>query len=555
MQRLLCRVGLGLGLPWAVFAQIPKIYTHGVTNAASYTASGLPTGAVALGSIFTIFGTNLGPANGVQVSSFPLGTTFNGVAIKVTQGSTTVNALPLYVSQSSINAIMPSNAPLGLVSLRLTFNGLPSNPIPVRVVNDSAGIFTFTGTGLGPAAALIALDSGLTNNSTANTAQPGQIITLFVTGLGPISAPENVAPPKGNLPTPVEVFVGGVSASVQYSGRSSFAGLDQINFAIPGNAPQGCWVPMYVRTSHTSVSNVVTMSIGPHNGAACTEPSNPLANVFVNGGKLAEFTVARFSVLEDVATIAPVEVASDIFGIEMSQEKGGPFAFAPFLSLPPAGTCTVFTTASDFFTNGALAVNSTSVRPLDAGGPFSLTGPNGTVPMTATNPAVAAGYLGSFAPYLPSLPNQLVLNPGSFTIKAPGGADVKAFSAAFNILQPFTWSNRSQTTTVDRTLPLTITWSGAPAQSTMAVFGASADLPANASAIFYCIATPGATSFTVPPDILSVLPPSHGDFLKSKSVIFIGNTPASNATPVSIPGIDAAVVGPTLVLGKTVVFK
>jgi hypothetical protein len=402
---------------------------------------------------------------------------------------------------------------------------------------------------------LIALNTGLANNSTGYTAEPSQVITLFGTGLGPISGPDNVAPPSGNLPTPVEVFVGGLSATVEYSGRSSNAGLDQINFVIPASAPQGCWVPLYVRTSHVNVSNVTTMSIGPKNGAACSEPANPLANVFINGGKLAQLTVERVSVLEDVGVTNSVEVASDLFGIGMSLEEGGPFAFAPLLSLPPAGTCTAFTTASDFFTNGSLPVNATSVRPLDAGGPFTLTGPNGMVTMTSINSSTASGYLGSYAPYLPGLPDQLVLTSGSYTMKAPGGADVKAFSVSFNIPTEFNWTNRSQTVNVVRAQPLTIAWTGAAAMTSMAVIGVSVDLPANASAIFYCVAPPNVSSFTVPTDMLSVLPPTHGDPLKSKSVIFLANSPPSNATPVNIPGINAALAEPTLILGKTVVFQ
>ena len=554
MVRLLYRFSF-LCLPGAIFAQVPTIFMHGVTNAGSYTASGLAAGAIAQGSIFTIFGKNLGPATGVQVSKFPLDPTFNNVSIKITQGSTSVDALPLYAGQGSVNAIMPSNAPLGLVSLRLTFKGIRSNPVQLRVVNDNPGIFTFTGTGLGPAAALIALSSGLTNNSTANTAEPGQIITLYLTGLGPISAPDNIAPPSGNLPTPVEVFVGGVPATVQYSGRSSFAGLDQINFVIPAGAPQGCWVPLYVRTSRANLSNVTTMSIGPKNGAACSETDNPLAKTFIKGGSLAQLTVARFSVLEDIGTTASVEAASDVFGIGMSLEKGGPFAFAPFLSLPPAGTCTVFSTASDFFTNGSLPVNSTSVRPLDAGGPFTLEGPNGKVTMVSANSASATGYLGAFAPYRPSLPNQLVLSPGSYTMSAPGGADIKAFSAKFIIPPAFTWSNRRDIRTVVRSQPLTLNWTNAPGQASLAAMGVSVDLPANASAMFYCVAPPGATSITVPPEILSALPPTHGDLLKSKSVIFLGAMPPSNATPVTIPGINTALAVPVYVQGKTVIFK
>jgi len=549
------RLFLFWGLPGLLCAQLPIIYSHGVTNAGSYTALGLSTGSIALGSIFTIFGTNLGPATGVQVSSFPLGTTFNGVSIKVIQGTITVNAIPLYVGQNSVNAIMPSNTPLGLVSLRLTYNGLQSNPIPVRVVNDSPGIFTFTGTGMGPAAALIPVTGGLANNSTAYTAKPGQVLTLYLTGLGPIATADNVAPPSGNLPTVVEVFVGGQSASVEYSGRSSNAGLDQINFVVPPAAPSGCWVPLYIRTSRVNISNFTTLSIGAKNGAACSEPDNPLAKVFVSGGKLAQLTVARFSVLEDVGMVNSVEVASDVFGIGMSLEKGGPFAYAPFLSLPPAGTCTVFTTGSDFLSSGSLPVNSTSVRTLDAGSPFMLDSSTGNLVMTATNPALAAGYLGSFAPYLSGLPNQLVINPGSYTIRAPGGADVNAFSAPFNIPPPFTWSNRTQTTIVNRTQALSVAWTNALPETSMAVIGVSTDLPANASAIFYCVAPAGASSFSVPVDVLSVLPATHGDPLKSKSVIFVGNSPPSNATPVQIPGIDAALAEPTLIYGKTVVFQ
>jgi hypothetical protein len=175
--------------------------------------------------------------------------------------------------------------------------------------------------------------------------------------------------------------------------------------------------------------------------------------------------------------------------------------------------------------------------------------------MTSINSSTASGYLGSYAPYLPGLPDQLVLTSGSYTMKAPGGADVKAFSVSFNIPTAFNWTNRSQTVNVVRAQPLTIAWTGAAATTSMAVIGVSVDLPANASAIFYCVAPPNVNSFTVPADMLSVLPPTHGDPLKSKSVIFLANSPPSNATPVNIPGINAALAEPTLILGKTVVFQ
>src|SRR4051812_44507652 len=125
-----------------LFAQTPAIYPRGVVNAASYMAPGLPAGGIARGSVFTLFGRRLGPATAAQVSSFPLDTKLGGVAITITQGATVLNAIPIFVNAGQINAIMPSNAPLGMVSIRVINNNVPSNPSPVRVVASNFGIFT-----------------------------------------------------------------------------------------------------------------------------------------------------------------------------------------------------------------------------------------------------------------------------------------------------------------------------------------------------------------------------------------------------------------------------
>src|SRR6185295_8609084 len=100
-------------------------------------ATGLPGGAIAQGSIFSVFGSGIGPAVPSQVSKFPLGTTFGDVSMKVIQGATSVDAIPLFVSSTQVNALMPSNAPTGMVSIQLTFSGAKSNMAPVRVVQNS----------------------------------------------------------------------------------------------------------------------------------------------------------------------------------------------------------------------------------------------------------------------------------------------------------------------------------------------------------------------------------------------------------------------------------
>ena len=114
-------------------AQPPIVYNRAILNGASFAPQGVPGGAVAQGSIFSIFGSNLGPASGVRATTYPLANTLAGASITVSQGNTTVNAIPFFVSAGQINAIMPSNAPVGFDSLRVTVNNSKSNAVPVLV--------------------------------------------------------------------------------------------------------------------------------------------------------------------------------------------------------------------------------------------------------------------------------------------------------------------------------------------------------------------------------------------------------------------------------------
>src|ERR1019366_8788403 len=241
----------------------PAIYGGGVVNAANFMVNTLPGGGIAQGSIFTIFGSGLGPANYVQVSSFPLG--------------------------PQINAVLPSNTPLGTVSLQVVYNGQASNWAPVQVVAHAPPVFTATGTGMGWAifqnyvsASSQPLNSGLT------AATPGQVGTLWLTGSGPISGADGDTPPVGDLPYLVEIFVGGVpvpAASILYSGRApGISGLDQYVFSLPSNAPTGCFVPVYVRVAG-AVSGATTMAIMPQ-GGACSDTHNPISAALIAGGKI-----------------------------------------------------------------------------------------------------------------------------------------------------------------------------------------------------------------------------------------------------------------------------
>jgi hypothetical protein len=151
---------------------------RGVVNSASFAPPGSPSGQIAQGSVFSIFGSQIGPSTPVQASAFPLQDKLAGVSVSVTQGAATLPAFPIVVTAGQVNAIMPSKAPLGLVSVTVTYNGVTSNPTFATVVASSFGIFAVNSGGFGPGI----LQNFVTQanqpiNTLRQTAAPGQVIT------------------------------------------------------------------------------------------------------------------------------------------------------------------------------------------------------------------------------------------------------------------------------------------------------------------------------------------------------------------------------------------
>ena len=532
----------------------PYIAYRGVVNAASSTTPGLPSGGIARGSTFSTYGRRLGPASSPALS-FPLSTTLGGVSITITQGTTTVNAIPTFVSAGQINAIMPSNAPLGLATMRVTFNNARSNVTPVRIVNASVGLFSASGAGTGP---------GIFQNYIAATQQPinalnvsatrGQVITLWGTGLGPVAA-DNVAPTPGNLPTSLELFVGGIAAPVQYSGRSPCcAGIDQIVFTVPADAPLGCWVPVYVKTERAVVSNFVTMAIT--NGSnSCDEPNTSIAQTLAHGGRSASFLAARFSIREDVGVPQPIDATTDVIGGYMVEQKAGPFNFNPLLSLPPAGTCTAYGINGNVaqrvpFLAGMLPTG----RGLDPG-VLTISGAKGIKTVPSAPPfGIAMSYLGSGLSSFQQLVN-LFLDPGGFKVSGTGGPDIGGFSASIDMPQGLNWTNRDQLTTITRAQGATINWTGAASGNSVFISGVGIDVPTNSTGLFVCQAAPGASSFRVPPDILANIAPARARTNQSIGAIYIGQWPLASPVTFSASGLDAGALLAAQVSAKTVVFK
>ncbi len=510
---------------------------------------GLPGGSIARGSLFTIFGQNLGPATPVGVTSLPFATTLGGVSIKVTQGSAALDAIPYAVGANQVNAIMPSTTPLGLVSVRLTFNGAQSNPSPVNIVNSSVGIIGAQGPGV------IQNFNSQTDqpvNSPFTPAKPGQIEILWATGLGPVTFPDNNTPKSGNLPTPIEVWIGGQSVTdFRYNGRSSYPGVDEIIFTVPNGAPLGCWVPVQIRTDGSMLSNAVTMAI-TSDGSPCTEPSNPLGQKLLTGGKIGVVGLTRIAAHSGFS--GSVDQTIDLATLSLRQETGGAFPFNPLFSFPPPGTCTMYTAPGDLFADDSLPGTAPSGGYLSAGATFTVSGATTIENVPAFNAPLPTEMVGIKLQV--GKQDSLIFNPGTTVgMSSQGSTDLSGFSVATIMPPVLNWTNKNQIQTIDRTQPLDITWSGAPSGSTVVILGMNSDQPSNSTAAFLCVAPPDSTSFTIPSYILYGVRATRGWPYKSQAELFVGALPLAKPVTFQERGLDLGVAFPLMISSKQVIFK
>ena len=533
----------------------PYINYRGIVNAASFTPVGASGSGIAQGSIFSIFGSNLGPAGSVQVSSFPLPATLAGVSIKVTQGKVSVDALPLVVTPGQVNAIMPSNAPLGRVSIQLTFNGDASNPGTAIVIASSFGIFAVNSAGFGPGALLnFVTQNNQPPNSLAATAAPGQTITLFGTGLGAVPA-DNVAPSAGNLSTPVEVFVAGQPASVVYSGRSPCcSGLDQIVFTVPGNAPPGCYVPVQVRTNQANLSNSVTMAIQT-DGTACSDPRNSIGTAFLKSGNLGVVVLARSQYYADVDRSTPSDVSADLAEVTLRAAPGGSFFFNPAISMPPLGACTTYTTAGAISAFSVPDLFGGLGMELDAGANVKILGTGSASIARAPASPLYSAVIGVNDPALGA--SSLVINSsGTTTVSTTGGAVVGPFQVNVPAAPALNWTNRPQMVSIDRSNALTVTWSPDGLRNSLVIVaGSNYDLPTNTQQSFACSAAGEAGSFSIPAYILQTFPASRPRVGQSSGIVMLGAFPEQNVVPFSASGLDTGLAVEVVSSSKTVLFR
>jgi uncharacterized protein (TIGR03437 family) len=242
----------------------------GVVNNSSGVSGQPPGPGIAPSSIFVITGTGLADAGGATLQSTAapgLPSSLNGASIAVTVNNVTTYPAIYYTSPTQIAAELPALTPVGTGTVTVTYRGAISNAAPVQVVPAALGISTYGG---GTAVATDAITGELL--SSGNAGAPGEIITLWATGLGtdPGDSDTIFSATPHRVDTPVQVYIGGIQAMILYQGSSGFPGVDQINVTIPQTVPTGCSIPL-VAVAGGVMANPATLPIAAGGGACRAE--------------------------------------------------------------------------------------------------------------------------------------------------------------------------------------------------------------------------------------------------------------------------------------------
>ena len=565
---MVTRSVLALILLASVVFSKPTISANpGVVNAATLIPAGFPNSGVAQGSIFTLTGSGLGPANLVEAESFPLPTTLGGTSIKITVGNTSVNAIMLGATDAQVAAVLPSSTPTGSAKLVLTYNGSASDPITFQVVKNSFGAFTLNSRGYGTAVTTNAKNQLVT---LLNSAKPGDTVNVWSTGLGAVSGNEAAGPLPGNLSKlQLTAWVGGKQATVSYAGRSQCcAGLDQVTIKLPAGV-QGCFVPTVLQVGGVT-SSFPSIPIAP-NGGTCSDPAGISAALLQKAATGQNMNIATILLSRFTANLANLPL---IGNVAISEDAGSAFFYDysayEFLGSRGVTALNAFGSCSLWQCSGPTCVpdqQSQSLSGLDAGASVNLTGPNGAMKLAkASTGNYGASLGGGGIPGLTDNPPPY-LDPGSYAIKGPGGNIVKAFSTnltvssspiSFQAVQSGSTVAQCCSTstltggTISRNADLQLSWSGGDPKGYVAIVGTSTTDSPQVTGSFACLVQNSVGKFTVPSWVLFGMPKSgtlsQAGINISNGFLLMGSYP--NFATFNAPGLDFGFVG-SLVLSGT----
>jgi uncharacterized protein (TIGR03437 family) len=464
----------------------PAIAQWGIANWASHMPPQLPAGAVAPGSLIRIRGWRLGGAPG------------DAVLIRIRRGADSAQAAVLSATDNEIEALLPQNTPVGNAMLQVVKNGHASLEWPVAIVNSSFGAFARNGQGWGVGEVT---NAGGAPNSAALPARLGETVRLAGTGLG-------ANPPR----KPPQVLVGGRPANKvrPLPKNAARPGVDEIEFELPPDAPEGCHVPVQVGGAPGIYSNAVTLSVSRNAGpCADTGWSAGAGNRAIRLGTIA---LMHADLLLGLTPKQSAHFPIDAGFASFAAIEPGASANALFL-FPPRETCTAYSGSAGLhsITSPLAALEALPGTPLDAGAAVTVAGSAGNRSLPRDHSrgnywAVIGGQ--SPVPGARELP--LFLSPGDYAVSAGSGSGVNPMQTKVRVRPPLVWLNREQLSEVDRARGATVTWrssaSGIP--TVVLIVAMNVDSRSGALGVCACLANAADGSFRIPAYALANIPES-----------------------------------------------
>lgn len=251
--------GLSFGVRLPVIESTGSVFLSpiGVLNAASFAP---PTAPISGGTLLSLFGSGMAGST-LEAGSVPLPTQLGGVTV-------TVDGVPaplFFVSPGQINIQTPFAVQGPTATIAVTNGGATSNSVTVPVADSSPGIFSARQTGFGPA---IITDANFQLITEQNTAAPGEVVIVFLTGAGPVEPPFADGTPGPTDPLSVttdpalQVQFDGEAGRILFSGAApGFVGLYQINVEIPATTFVGPAVTVAILTSN-ALADFVDIAVG-----------------------------------------------------------------------------------------------------------------------------------------------------------------------------------------------------------------------------------------------------------------------------------------------------
>lgn len=221
-------------------------------------SASLVVGPISPGELVSLFGSGLGPQQGVLIADVPP----NPYPTLAANVEVTFDGIPsplLWVQDAQIAVVPWSITPGQNTVICAAYNNATTNCLTLPVVTATPAVFTADGI------YAAALNQDGSYNTADNPTPPGSIVSVWATGLGPITPAQADGTPIG-LPLPANSFTFGVEAvyalgpsgvvteflpfDVQYAGPAPalVAGVSQINFKVESFVSYGT-ICLYMRST------------------------------------------------------------------------------------------------------------------------------------------------------------------------------------------------------------------------------------------------------------------------------------------------------------------